>query len=242
MKKYKGRFLSFALAAVMVVTCVIPGIALAAEPAEADTSAEAFAVAAEAGPAEGTEAEGTARAEGPEAEEAEEAAPAEGSEAEEAEEAAPAEGSEAEEAEEAAEDEDNEVSGPHGDPEDGEAHVEDSNGEEIAPEERSSEESTEAAPSEPEEAEADAEAGETATPAELEQQAGIAGGHKTDSIPIVDSPAFNAEKKAGKYVVKRNLTLRKRSRWLTPALQSQSSTLLSQTPWAGRSSRTAWSK
>ena len=188
MKKYKGRFLSFALAAVMVVTCVIPGIALAAEPAEADTSAEAFAVAAEAGPVEGTEAEGTARAEGPEAEEAEEAAPAEGSEAE--------------EAEEAAEDEDNEVSGPHGDPEDGEAHVEDSNGEEIAPEERSSEESTEAAPSEPEEAEADAEAGETAAPAELEQQAGIAGGHKTDSIPIVDSPAFNAEKKAGKYVVK----------------------------------------
>ena len=188
MKKYKGRFLSFALAAVMVVTCVIPGIALAAEPAEADTSAEAFAVAAEAGPVEGTEAEGTARAEGPEAEEAEEAAPAEGSEAE--------------EAEEAAEDEDNEVSGPHGDPEDGEAHVEDSNGEEIAPEERSSEESTEAAPSESEEAEADAEAGETAAPAELEQQAGIAGGHKTDSIPIVDSPAFNAEKKAGKYVVK----------------------------------------
>ena len=202
MKKYKGRFLSFALAAVMVVTCVIPGIALAAEPAEADTSAEAFAVAAEAGPAEGTEAEGTARAEGPEAEEAEEAAPEEGSEAEEAEEAAPAEGSEAEEAEEAAEDEDNEVSGPHGDPEDGEAHVEDSNGEEIAPEERSSEESTEAAPSESEEAEADAEAGETAAPAELEQQAGIAGGHKTDSIPIVDSPAFNAEKKVGKYVVK----------------------------------------
>ena len=202
MKKYKGRFLSFALAAVMVVTCVIPGIALAAEPAEADTSAEAFAVAAEAGPAEETEAEGTARAEGPEAEEAEEAAPAEGSEAEEAEEAAPAEGSEAEEAEEAAEDEDNEVSGPHGDPEDGEAHVEDSNGEETVPEERSSEESTEAAPSEPEEAEADAEAGETAAPAELEQQAGIAGGHKTDSIPIVDSPAFNAEKKAGKYVVK----------------------------------------
>ena len=188
MKKYKGRFLSFALAAVMVVTCVIPGIALAAEPAEADTSAEAFAVAAEAGPVEGTEAEGTARAEG--------------SEAEEAEEAAPAEGSEAEEAEEAAEDEDNEVSGPHGDPEDGEAHVEDSNGEEIAPEERSSEESTEAAPSESEEAEADAEAGETAAPAELEQQAGIAGGHKTDSIPIVDSPAFNAEKKVGKYVVK----------------------------------------
>ena len=202
MKKYKGRFLSFALAAVMVVTCVIPGIALAAEPAEADTSAEAFAVAAEAGPVEGTEAEGTARAEGPEAEEAEEAAPAEGSEAEEAEEAAPAEGSEAEEAEEAAEDEDNEVSGPHGDPEDGEAHVEDSNGEETVPEERSSEESTEAAPSEPEEAEADAKAGETAAPAELEQQAGIAGGHKTDSIPIVDSPAFNAEKKAGKYVVK----------------------------------------
>ena len=202
MKKYKGRFLSFALAAVMVVTCVIPGIALAAEPAEADTSAEAFAVAAEAGPVEGTEAEGTARAEGPEAEEAEEAAPAEGSEAEEAEEAAPAEGSEAEEAEVAAEDEDNEVSGPHGDPEDGEAHVEDSNGEETVPEERSSEESTEAAPSEPEEAEADAEAGETAAPAELEQQAGIAGGHKTDSIPIVDSPAFNAEKQAGKYVVK----------------------------------------
>ena len=202
MKKYKGRFLSFALAAVMVVTCVIPGIALAAEPAEADTSAEAFAVAAEAGPAEETEAEGTARAEGPEAEEAEEAAPAEGSEAEEAEEAAPAEGSEAEEAEEAAEDEDNEVSGPHGDPEDGEAHVEDSNGEETVPEERSSEESTEAAPSEPEEAEADAEAGETAAPAELEQQAGIAGGHKTDSIPIVDSPAFNAEKQVGKYVVK----------------------------------------
>ena len=202
MKKYKGRFLSFALAAVMVVTCVIPGIALAAEPAEADTSAEAFAVAAEAGPAEGTEAEGTARAEGPEAEEAEEAAPAEGSEAEEAEEAAPAEGSEDEEAEVAAEDDDNEVSGPHGDPEDGEAHVEDSNGEETVPEERSSEESTEAAPSEPEEAEADAEAGETAAPAELEQQAGIAGGHKTDSIPIVDSPAFNAEKKAGKYVVK----------------------------------------
>ena len=202
MKKYKGRFLSFALAAVMVVTCVIPGIALAAEPAEADTSAEAFAVAAEAGPVEGTEAEGTARAEGPEAEEAEEAAPAEGSEAEEAEEAAPAEGSEDEEAEVAAEDEDNEVSGPHGDPEDGEAHVEDSNGEETVPEERSSEESTEAAPSEPEEAEADAKAGETAAPAELEQQAGIAGGHKTDSISIVDSPAFNAEKQVGKYVVK----------------------------------------
>ena len=95
MKKYKGRLLSWALAAVMVVTCVIPGIAFAAEPAEANTSSEAFTAAAEVEPVRETEEEEAAASE----------------------EEVTAEGSEAKAAEDAAEEETHEADELSGDPE-----------------------------------------------------------------------------------------------------------------------------
>ena len=207
MKRFRERMLAAVLTATIFIASVNPGAAFAAEPAGADSSAEIYSAGAEVSEEENSTApeevtaeaageEGTAPTEGPEDEEENAAEEENEKESELLEET----GEERYEEREYTDDEDAPAEGYSGEaeaPEEGSG--ESGTDAEAAPESEADEGQIDAAASEHEEKEANSGSSGTAAPAAEE----IIEPDKKEKDPGLDNmPEFNAEKKAGKYIVK----------------------------------------